>query len=237
VAKDEDIPKVYRVPWPPGFPPVHAHARWEVEGYVGAILPDHPQYWPAKKRRIAQAALKVCEDVIREAVLESLFDLCFQEPGEPPPIVVAPAAAPYESQNALATAYGAWLANEMGWQFDRAILNAKTVSRDFSTDGWFRLVCQPAFYGTVQSGRRYVIADDVCTTGGTIASLRGFIEVNGGRVVAATALASKFGEPVPISLEPSTRSSLTFAFAGGLDAICQEELVARHRGFDSLGLA
>ncbi len=188
-----------RVPWSTGFPPIHVHARWEESGYVGAILPDNPKYWPAKTKRDARAALAVCEEVAREAVLEALFDVCYSGPDDPSPIVVAPAAAPYETQNALAVTYARWLAHEMGWEVERNIYQAKTVSRDFVTDGWFRLVCQPAFYGEVRAGRRYVIADDVCTTGGTIASLRGFIEVNGGCEIAATALASKFGHPVPIS--------------------------------------
>jgi hypothetical protein len=223
VVTSQEHPQKLRTAWPPWFPPVHVHARWDEEGYAGQILPEHPSYWPAKTRRNAPAAIKVCDDLAREEVLESLFDLCHSE-SKDPPIVVAPAAALHDTQNALAIGYARWLASEMRWDVEKNVYQAKTVSRDFVTNGWFRLIHQPEFYGTVQAGRRYVIADDVCTMGGTIAGLRGFIESQGGHVIAATALASRYGMPVPIALAQPTLLGLTTVFAGRLNDLCQREL-------------
>jgi hypoxanthine phosphoribosyltransferase len=47
----------------------------------------------------------------------------------------------------------------------------------------------PLFDGGVTPGRRYIIVDDVCTTGSSLAALRHYIEARGSRVVLATALA------------------------------------------------
>jgi hypothetical protein len=212
-----------RSPWPHHFPPVLAHSAWESVAGESA-LPDHPSYWPAKKRRDARAALSVCRDLVREEVLEHLYDECMDTDDGLPPIVAVPATTPNESQNYLAIGYGQWLAHEMGWPVDKEIFQAKTVSRDFTTDGWFRFVHQPEFYGKVYPGRRYVLADDVCTMGGTLATLQGFIESKGGTVIAMSVLATRDGCHAPISLAESTFQGLTAACGGGLDAVCRAEI-------------
>ena len=73
-----------RTLWLPNFPPVHVHSRWDPEGYAGHVLPEHPSYWPAKTRRDTKAAAKLCDDIVREAVLETLFDICHAGDGRPP---------------------------------------------------------------------------------------------------------------------------------------------------------
>jgi hypothetical protein len=208
-----------RIPWSAGFPPVFARAAWDGTG----ALRDHPSYWRAKKRRDAEAALRVCGDLGREEVLENLYDLSVAT-GEPVPVVAAPAMTPDESQNYLAIGYARWLSHELGWEVSRDIFQAKTLSRDFSTDGWFRLAHDPEFYGLVHEGRRYVLADDVCTMGGTLASLRGFIESKGGRVIGVTVLANYDGRHVPISLADSTRNGLFIRLGEDFRSACAEEL-------------
>lgn len=210
-----------RVPWQAAFPPVFVHAAWD--GSDRKSLPDHADYWPAKKKRDAKAALRVCDYFCRDEVLDDLYDLAVAE-GELPPIVAAPAMTPHESQNYLAIGYARWLAHELRWDVDRAIFQARTLSKDFTGSGWFRLANDPEFYGVVQPGRRYVIADDVCTMGGTPAALRGFIESQGGRVIGATVLASHDGRHAAISLAESTRDRLIMRLGNGFRAACLEEL-------------
>lgn len=204
------------------FPPVYVHAAWEAP--ADSVLPDHPGYWPAKTKRNGRAALRVCQDLGREDVLELIHDACYSAGDAQAPLVVAPAVTLHETQNVLAIGHAKWLAHEMGWEVDSGIFQAKTVRRDFNTDGWFRLVCQPEFYGTVHEGRRYVIADDVCTMGGTMATLRAFIQSKGGDVICMTCLASRDGTHVPISLAERTLSGLIMAHGGELAAICGAEL-------------
>ena len=51
-----------------------------------------------------------------------------------------------------------------------------------------RVVNRPHFDGTIEQGREYIIVDDVFAMGGTINSMRNFIEDKGGKVVAVSTL-------------------------------------------------
>jgi hypothetical protein len=53
------------------------------------------------------------------------------------------------------------------------------------------LARQARFEGTIVRGDEYVMVDDFVGMGGTLANLRGHIETNGGKVVAAVALTGK----------------------------------------------
>jgi hypothetical protein len=224
-ARDREAkskPGAVRLPWPPGFPLVYVHCGWD-DDRVERPLADHPSYWPAKKGRRPEAALRVCQDMVSDSVLDIIFDAGQGVEGEQP-IVAAPALSLDESQNALAIGYARWLASEMKWEPDASIFQARSVGRDFVSDGWFRLAQQPEYYGQVQAGRRYVLADDVCTMGGTMASLRGFIESKGGHVILMRALASGDGRHVKISLVEETKSRLSGLYSGEFPNICQAEL-------------
>lgn len=51
-----------------------------------------------------------------------------------------------------------------------------------------RVVNRPHFDGTIEQGKQYIIVDDVFAMGGTINSMRNFIEDKGGKVVAVSTL-------------------------------------------------
>jgi hypothetical protein len=206
-----------RVPWQADFPKVVVNAAWEGSEQN---LPDHPAYWPAKKKRNVKAAFKLCDDVVTEENLDFLYDLAYRLE----PVVVAPALTLHETQNALARSYAVWLSGKMKWHLDEKIYQSKTINRDFNNNGWFRIVNEPEFYGEVQKDRPYLIADDVCAMGGTLASLRGYIETNGGKVLGMTVLASGSGENVQISLVGDTFTRLSSKWGGELGEACCKEL-------------
>jgi hypothetical protein len=206
-----------RVPWNGELPPILVNAPWDCEGKG---LADHPAYWPAKRKRDAKAAVELCEAIVLEEHLETLYDLTFGLE----PLVVAPTPTLHETQNALARAFAGWLSVKMNWRLERNIYQAKTISRDFNTNGWFRIVNEPEFYGQVEVGRPYIIADDVCAMGGTLASLRGYIETNGGKVLGMTVLASGDGGNVQISLVGNTFAGLTSKWEGRLFAEYPREI-------------
>lgn len=79
-------------------------------------------------------------------------------------------------------------------------------------------------YGQVEAGRPYILADDVCAMGGTLASLRGYIETNGGKVLGMTVLASGSGENVQISLVGDTFTRLTTHWNGELATAYHQEI-------------
>lgn len=226
-----------RVGWPSDRTlMLFSHTHWNAEDERVTSLSDHPLYNSAKRRRNARAALSICDEICRDYTLDCIQDACLEDGRGDLPIVVAPALSLDETQNALAIGYAKWLANELRWECDSALFQRRTVSRDFVTDGWFRLVNEPEFYGQVQPGRRYVIADDVCTMGGTMASLRGYIEASGGRVVCTTTLASRDGSHAQFSLAERTLSRLSSVHGGALPAVFREEFgyeltcVTEHEG-------
>ncbi len=131
-----------RTVWKIGFPPVFTHAPWQGDG--GAGLADDVDYFPAKKRREVEAAERVCKRIMKAEVIEAIYNVC-DDPSERPPLVVAPAMNLLESQNVLAIGYAQNLAFEMGWDVGEYVFQAKSIKRDFVTDGWFRIVHQPDF--------------------------------------------------------------------------------------------
>ncbi|MCJ2037861.1 phosphoribosyltransferase [Methylobacterium sp. J-059] len=216
--------KSLRAPWPNAFPPLLCHRPWKSDDPDIVTLGDHPLYMAAKRRRNAIAALKICDDLCVEATLDKIHDACHQPGGTTPPIVISPAPTIGETQNALALGYAEWLADQMRWEPGSGIYQRKTTSRDFIKDNWFRLANEPEFYGQVIAGRRYVIADDVCSLGGTITSLRGFIESQGGTVICMTTLAARDGSHAQISLAAGTLDGLTNVDNGSLPAIFGTEM-------------
>ena len=61
------------------------------------------------------------------------------------------------------------------------------------SDGWHRLVTPATFTGAVVAGADYLLIDDHVGFGGTLANLRGHIEINGGHVLGMMALTETGG--------------------------------------------
>jgi hypothetical protein len=100
-----------------------------------------------------------------------------------------------------------------------------------------RFLYHPVFQGEVHPDIVYVIADDVCTLGGTLAALRGYIVNNGGKVCSFTTLAHRDGEWQSLAIRPETCKEVEglygVAFNSfwkgeiGYDALCLTETEAR----------
>lgn len=73
---------------------------------------------------------------------------------------------------------------------DNGIVQTNVVAHTGS-DGFGRLARQPFFEGPVANGQEYILVDDFVGMGGTLANLRGYIEEQGGRVIAAVTLTGK----------------------------------------------
>lgn len=95
-----------------------------------------------------------------------------------------------EGVNAVPEAFAVELSKAIGWPADTVIAQINVVSRT-GADGFSRLARQAEFAGVVQPGREYVLVDDFVGMGGTLANLKGYIESNGGKVLAAVSLTGK----------------------------------------------
>lgn len=85
-----------------------------------------------------------------------------------------------------------------------------------------RIVTPAEFAGTVEAGADYVLVDDHVGLGGTLANLRGYVEANGGHVIAMTALTeSRDGRR--ISLRPDTLAMLRERHGQPLENLWQDQ--------------
>jgi hypothetical protein len=182
-------------------------------------LSNHPCYHAAKRSANVLAATQVIDDVFSDAALDRIVD-AFRDRI---PCVLAPSAVPEDSKNALAITYAQWLANELEIPVCNTIFQLRDVKRDAQTV-WNRLRFQPSFYGDVPQQVDFILADDVFTLGGTLANLRGFIELKGSRVISMTCLAHRSGNHVQVALTPRTLYGLQSKFGDDLNELLCDEL-------------
>lgn len=166
-----------RCPWG-DFPDVLIHAA---ESWVK----QHPVY-PAAKSGDAGAALDLVRDVFDDTVPERLRALV----GDRRPVLVSAHAYEREGVNAIPEVLADVMAEKLDWQVDSGVVQTNVVTHT-GADGFSRMARQPAFDGAVKADTDYVMVDDFIGMGGTLANLRGHIESQGGRVLAAVVLTGK----------------------------------------------
>lgn len=201
------------------------HTHFEAEDHEKGVpgIRDQATWYASKRRRDTRAAVALIDDIFQDEVLDRLQDATLHQRRNRRLVVLAPAATPSESSNALAITYAQWLGEMMGWDVAENVYQRKDFSKDGS-DFWPRFTHSSEFYGHIEPGRHYVLADDIFTLGGTLADLRGFVETNDATVVAMTALAHRSGKDVQISLADKTRFGLKSVYGSELDELCAKEL-------------
>jgi hypothetical protein len=88
--------------------------------------------------------------------------------------------------NAIPETFAEKLAEKLGLEVESGIVQTNIVGHTGS-DGFGRLARQPQFDGAVQEEKEYFIVDDFIGMGGTIANLKGYIELKGGIVIGRAA--------------------------------------------------
>ena len=95
-----------------------------------------------------------------------------------------------EGVNAIPENFAVEISKALNWPHDLGVTQINVVSHT-GADGFSRLARQAEFAGEVQAGCDYVLVNDFVGMGGTLANLKGYIESNGGRVLAAVCLTGK----------------------------------------------
>jgi len=148
------------------------------KGVGTRTLRAHPQYEAAKGGDV-DAAWEVVADLVNaeEVGRFKKRNAIFV------PVIADEAAGINKIPLALAHAY----AKENGGEVDVGIVQ---TNRARHTDaGMMRRIVFPAeFMGAVKPGRKYVLVDDVVTSGGTLRTLRGHIDRRGGDVIGISVL-------------------------------------------------
>ena len=166
-----------RTPWG-NFPDVLIHAG-------ESAVKQHPAY-KAAKAGDGRSATALVNDTMSEQQNQRLVDLLRAHT----PTLVSAHAYEREGINAIPEAFAVEISKAVGWSHDLGVAQINVVTHT-GADGFSRLARQAEFAGTVQNGCEYVLVDDFVGMGGTLANLRGYIESQGGKVLAAVSLTGK----------------------------------------------
>lgn len=181
-----EVIKPPRTPWG-NFPDVLIHAS-------ESAVKQHPAYKAAKSGDDGAAA-----DLVLDAFnLEQAMNLK-RIAGERAPMLVSAHAFEREGVNAIPEVFADQLGKVLQWPVDAGVVQVNVVSHT-GAGGFWRMARQAEFEGAVVAGQDYVLVDDFVGMGGTLANLKGYIESNGGKVLAAVSLT---GKPHSAKLAPS----------------------------------
>jgi hypothetical protein len=174
---DQSTAHPQRMAWK-GFPDVLIHA-------TESAVKGHPAYRDAKAGDVlaAQALIRDNFNPAKAAELAALL------PGLQP-LLVSAHAFEREGVNAIPEVFADVLGQMLGWPVDAGVVQTNVVGHT-GADGFSRLARQASFAGAIIPGADYVMVDDFIGMGGTLANLRGYIESQGGQVLAAVALTGK----------------------------------------------
>lgn len=165
-------------------------------------IADRPEYNAAKMRADAEAALKIVKKSLSTAYINDLklFINDMESKGYDKPVLLAPYKQ--NSKNMIARTFAAYVAEKTGLEVDTdvVILPGKKSQREKGSI-FERMANPPQFGGDVR-GKKYIVMEDMISSGGTLSALRSYIDQNGGRYLFACSLASVDGkscrlDPVP----------------------------------------
>jgi hypothetical protein len=145
-------------------------------------LKMHPDYADAKEGDF-MAAARLAEDMVTSDIIERVEGLG--------PVIFAPvSASERRATNRIPGAMAAYLAKRTGNK--HAVGRIAQSSRASHTGATLmdRMLSPATFSGKVEEGGRYVLVDDVVTSGATLANLADFIQANGAQVVGIVTLSN-----------------------------------------------
>jgi hypothetical protein len=200
-----------RTPWPPDFPDVVVHT-------TVAERDAHAGYTQAKGGD-PDAAFELAFDLLNDAAVDYLRELLTGTDALLLPVV----ADETLGFNAIPDAMAQILARDLDLPVVENGEIVQTNKVGHTRAKAFQRLVTPAFFeGFVEDGANYFLVDDHVGLGGTLANLRGHIELNGGHVVGMTALTeSRDGRR--ISLLPATFDMLWEKHGEALDQLWQDQ--------------
>ena len=181
-----------RAPWD-GFPKVIRN------GNVGA-LKNEPEYQAAKSGNMP-AAIKLVDRLLTDETVQKIRE----QTGNSKPSLLPVLAVEFTGNNKIPLAMAEALMDRLGLDVELGIIQGDKVGRT-GTGADHRLAFNPMFEGDVKQGGKYLIVDDTLTMGGTIASLRGYVENRGGKVIGAFVMTAHEG-----ALDLPVRASMLVA--------------------------
>jgi hypothetical protein len=172
--------------WNPNFPPViHFIDLDNCYAKPWKLLEEHPDYDAAKNNEDRIAALSLVHSFLKTPENHAQLQLLKQKYSNA--IIVPVHAVEANGKNKIPGALAEYIGNRTNIEINDNIIQTNRVHRT-GKDEWHRFAFRPAFDGVVNSGRDYILVDDVFSNGGSFNELRLFIEKNGGKVVHTAAM-------------------------------------------------
>jgi len=145
---------------------------------------EHPHFSGAKAGD-ALAAEALIDDILAMGSLENIRLAI----GASRPCLLPVHAAEDAGMNAVPRAFARGLSNVLGVPTASGIIQMNRVLHT-GADGFHRLSFPPVFEGNVEP-IEYFLVDDFIAQGGTLANLKGYVEIKGARVIGAIVLSGK----------------------------------------------
>lgn len=162
---------------PPGASRVLSSAKYETDIYKG-----HPDFDAAKKGDPAAARRFVRAQVARSTIAYAKYTFGKDA------IYVAPHAQEVAGKNRIPITLAEFYAKETNGIADDNIYQTNVAGHTNATM-MDRLLSRALFDGKVLPNRKYILVDDVATSGGTLAELADYIRSKGGIVLGMVTLA------------------------------------------------
>ena len=196
-----------RAPWG-DFPPVIRNGDLHSSKKV-------PEYQAAKAGNMPAAI-----NLIRRLLTDDTVEKTRRQIRGSKPLVLPVLAVETSGNNKIPLAMAKVLARRLNLEVESNIVQSERVGRT-GTGADHRLAFNPSFEGKVKTGQAYLIIDDTLLMGGTIASLRGYIENRGGRVVGASVMDSQEGA-VDIVVKPKMLAAIENKHGPSMNQFWQE---------------
>lgn len=178
-------------------------------------LQKQPEYSLAKAGD-TDAAQDMASRLVRDSTLEQIHKAI----GNSKPRIVPVLAEEASGRNKIPLAMAFEVGRRLGLEVDVSIYQAERVART-GEGADYRLAFNPSFDGPVTQGGQYLIFDDTLTMGGTIASLRGFLENRGGNVMAVAVMTAHPGA-LNIAVKPGMLEAINQKHGPAMDDFWKE---------------
>lgn len=178
-------------------------------------LQGEPEYQAAKSGDM-HAALDLVDRVLTDGTVQHIKE----QIGTCKPFLLPVLAVEGAGNNKIPLAMAEVIADRLGLGVELGIVQREKVGRTGAGSD-HRLAFNPSFEGDVKAGQEYLIVDDTLTMGGTIASLRGYIENRGGKVVAASVMTAHEGA-VDIAVKPKMLAGIAEKHGALMNQFWQE---------------
>jgi len=134
------------------------------------------------------AAIQLIQRVLTDTTIEQVLRLI----GNAKPKLLPVRAVEESGRNKIPLAIAETLAKRLDLDVEMDIIQSDRVYRT-NSGADHRLAFTPAFEGNVTPGHEYFLIDDTLAMGGTLASLRGFVENRQGKVLGAMVMTAHEG--------------------------------------------